>query len=309
MKRSALLLVGLLAACKSASPAPAQGPAAPPSAELEVKVAALEQRVDLLEKLLGGQAPGGEQSTLPGDSGARLARVEQRLDKVVGFLKQAVRPEVDTSLMYALPIDPSDPVIGPADAPVTVVEAFEFLCPYCHMLQPTIDRLRAEYPKNVRVVSKYLVIHGPPAVPAGLAGCAAGRQGKYEAYQKAVWPAIWASDDGPDRDQADADAIEARAKGIGLDLKKYKADIADGGPCEQWMATNADVLERFGVTGTPTVFINGRVMDSRDYDDLKTAVEAELQAVKTSGVAPGRYYQDVVMARGKSEAVLISPFD
>jgi protein-disulfide isomerase len=312
----ALALVPALAAgCRSTPPAqPAPDGDARSAAELEVRLAALEGRIELLEKVFGGHA-GPPQSTAPSteplaaDSVERVSRVEQRLDKVIGFLKQAVRPEVDANQLYALPIDASDPSVGPADAPVTLVEAFEFLCPYCSMLEPTLDRLRAEYPKTLRVVSKYLVIHGEPAIPAGLAACAAQRQGRYDRYKKVAWSAIWPGEGTADRSQATAEAVLGHAKAAGLDLKRYQADVAPDGPCQAWMASTANVLEKFGFGGTPTIMLNGRLVDQRDYEGLKAAIEAEMVRVRSSGVAPGRYYPEVVLAQGHREAVMISPFD
>ena len=124
------------------------------------------------------ERPMGSIPAASGDVEARLARVEKKLDKITGFLKQAVRPELDTKPTYAVPVDPLDPIIGPKDAKVTIVEAYEFLCPYCNMIAPTMEKIVEAYPNDVRVVPKYLVIHGPPALPSGLAMCAAGKQGK-----------------------------------------------------------------------------------------------------------------------------------
>ena len=46
------------------------------------------------------------------------------------------------------------------------------------MVAPTVDQLLAEYPKDVRVVAKYFVIYGEPAMPSGQGACAAQKQGK-----------------------------------------------------------------------------------------------------------------------------------
>ena len=290
----------ILALTTSCRPAP---PAAPSLAasEVELRMTALEGRLALLEQLLAGrEAPaGGPVSTTPlaTDDAARVTRVEQRLAKITGFLKQAVRPELDTSQLYALPLDPLDPATGPLDAPVTLVEVFEFLCPYCSVVEPTLVRLQGEYPKTLRVVSKYMVIHGPPAVPSGVAACAAGRQGKYGPFKAALWGAIWPSADANvDRAEAEPAALERQARTVGLDLKRFRADIADDGPCATWLTDSGAMLERFGVGGTPTVYINGRVIDDRDYAGLKAAIDAELGRVSASGVPAARYYRDVVLA-------------
>lgn len=313
MKRVATVsLLLALAACRQPTQPAEPGPAA--QADAEVRLAAIEGRLDLLERLLAGrQGLGGDgdgsSEPLPADDAARLARLEARFDRLMGFMRQAVPAELDTSKMYAIPVDPRDPVLGPAGAPVTVVEVFEFLCPYCSMIEPTLGQLRARYPDKVRVVSKYLVIHGPPAIPSGLGACAAGRQGKADAYWRDTWAAIWPSSGEVDREAAAADAVEARARKLGLDLARFRKDVAESGPCQAWLEDTASVAERFGVSGTPTVFINGRLVATRDLDDLGAAVDAELARVAASKVPPARYYQDVVLAKGEQAAVMVSPFD
>src|SRR5678815_5300081 len=98
------------------------------------------------------------------DRDDRLARVERRLDKVMATLDQALGPpEPEPGAMYAGPINEHDPIEGPRDAKVTIVEGYEFLCPYCYLVNPLVEKIRAKYPDDVRVVSKYLVIHGAPA--------------------------------------------------------------------------------------------------------------------------------------------------
>src|SRR5512138_875863 len=81
------------------------------------------------------------------DRDERLARVERRLDKVITALDQALGPpEPDPASTYAVPINELDPVEGPRDAKVTIVEGYEFLCPYCFMVNPLVEQIRAKYP-------------------------------------------------------------------------------------------------------------------------------------------------------------------
>ena len=288
-----------LVACR---PAPGGGG----GAELAARLDRVEARLDIITKTLGGETtPDGP----PASDAVRMTRVEAKLGKIVGFLKQAVPPEVDDNRMYAIPVDPDDLALGPADAAVTIVEAFEYLCPYCAMVETTVDALRARYPKDVRVVQKYMVIHGDPARPPGLAACAAARQGKLAALSPALWAAIWPAAGQVDRAQAEVAAVEQAAKAAGVNLTRYRADVADPGACTAWMQRSAKTLEQFGAGGTPSFWINGTPFDGRDLDAFAEAVEAELAAVKASGVAPGRYYQDVVLAKGEPAAVMISPFD
>ncbi|HVV85000.1 MAG TPA: DsbA family protein [Kofleriaceae bacterium] len=253
------------------------------------------------ESSSGGAPPSG-------DVEARLARVEKKLDKITGFLKQAVRPELDTTLTYGVPIDPLDPVIGPKDAKVTIVEAYEYLCPYCNMVSPTMEKVIEAYPNDVRVVPKYLVIHGPPAVPAGLAMCAAGKQGKAHEMQKALWGSIWGTNQQPDRDKASAENVQALASTVGLDAAKLKADM-DSQDCQQWLSHSAATLEKFGTTGTPSFYVNGKFVGGQDFDAFKKMIDDEIKKVDASGVKPADYYDKVVIGKGEPQAHMISPFD
>jgi len=241
----------------------------------------------------------------------RLARVERKLDKVTGFLKQAVRPELDTSATYAVPIDPADPVSGPADAKVTIVEAYEFMCPYCAMIAPTVDQLLSEYPKDVRVVSKYFLIHGPPAMPAGQAACAAARQGKYHEFKNVIWKKAWPNaNQPPDRDQLTPDALAATAGEVGLDLARFKTDM--DGDCKDWVGRSGRTLQHFGAGGTPSFYINGRFTGANDLAGFKKIIDEEIQKADEAirgGVKASDYYDKVVIGKGEKQAIMISPFD
>src|SRR6185503_11207271 len=88
------------------------------------------------------------------DRDDRLARVERRLDKVIATLDQALGPpEPDPGATWPVPINEQDPIEGPRDAKVTIVEGYEFLCPYCYLVKPLVEKIRAKYPEDVRGVS------------------------------------------------------------------------------------------------------------------------------------------------------------
>ena len=301
--RLAPVLAGATIAALLASCRPAAAPTDP------ARLSQIEERLERLELALTQAVTGADAK--PATPEARLIRVEHRLDRLLAFLKQAVRPELDTSVTYAIPIDPSDPVLGPRDAKVTIVEAYEFLCPYCAMIAPTLEQLRARYPKDVRVVSKYFVIHGAPAEPAGRAACAAAKQGpaKYAALEKALWAAIWPeAGKPPAKERATEAEIEKLAKAAGLDVARFRAD-AGGADCRGWLTRSGDVLQRFGAGGTPSFYINGRSVSAGGLEDLAAVVDAEIDRVDASGTPAARYYEDVVLRTGAAEARMISPFD
>ena len=245
----------------------------------------------------------------PGTLEERVARLERRLDKVTGFLKQAVRPELDTTVSYAVPLDPSDPVIGKPDAKVTIIEAYEYKCPYCALVAPTVEKLIEEYPNDVRVAHKYFLIHGPPAMPSGQAACAAGKQGKFKEFNKTLWAKAWPNPQGqpPNNDELTAEAMERHAQGLGLDLAKFKADM--DGECKGWVERSGATLQQFGAGGTPSFYINGRFVQAGDPGAFKRVIDEEIKKVNESGVAPAEYYEKVVLAQGEKQAKMNSPFD
>jgi protein-disulfide isomerase len=86
------------------------------------------------------------------------------------------RKRPDPAVTYYLPVSASDSVKGAKAAKVTVVEAFEFACPYCAMLHDPMEAVREKNP-DVRFVGKQYVVHPDVATVPALAACAATTQG------------------------------------------------------------------------------------------------------------------------------------
>src|ERR1051326_8133384 len=117
-----------------------------------------------------------------------------------------------------------DPIEGPKDAKVTVVEGFEFACPYCYQAYPIVEQLQQAFPNDVRVVSKYMVVH-EPAVTAGLASCAANKQGKFAELKKSIWTNSWGPDGRPIIEKLSPEQMESYAKDAGMDVEQFKTDM------------------------------------------------------------------------------------
>ena len=76
---------------------------------------------------------------------------------------------------------------GPADAKVTLVKAYDYACPYCEKVRPTMAELRQKYGNDLRVVSKQMVVHPNNAMAGALAFCAANKQGKAKEIDNLIW--------------------------------------------------------------------------------------------------------------------------
>jgi protein-disulfide isomerase len=253
-------------------------------------------------------AEGAEHAAPTGTVDERVARLETRLEKITSFLKTAVPPTLDHSATYAVPVDPADPMLGAKDAKVTIIEAYEYQCPYCAMVVPTIDKLLAEYPNDVRVVHKYFLIHGASAIPSGAAACAAGKQGKFAEFSKLSWSKIWPAPGQPSvKEELVAEAMEKNAAALNLDLAKFKADVA--GDCNDWVSRSGKTLQQFGAGGTPSFYINGRFVQAGDPSAFKSVIDEEIKKVNESGVKAADYYEKVVLATGEKQAKMVSQFD
>lgn len=137
---------------------------------------------------------------------------------------------------------------GPANAKVTVVEFGDFQCPFCRVAEPFLEAIIAAHAADVRFCFKHFPVRSHDrAVPSSVAALAAARQGKYWEMHRALYLTSDLSDSN----------LEAVARQVGLDLARYRADIADEALREE---VETDKLEgqELGVDRTPTFFVNGK---------------------------------------------------
>jgi protein-disulfide isomerase len=225
----------------------------------------------------------------------RSKDIDGRLVKIEDMIREATQgpKEPDPAVVYAVPVD-GDPYRGPEHAKVTMVEAFEFACPFCAKVNPTVDALLAKYPNDLKVVYKYFVVHEVAVVP-GLASCAAGRQGKFAEMEHLIWEKGFAVRD------LSPENMDKLAQEAGLDMKRYKADI-EGESCKNWLMQSQQQLQQVGTAGTPAFYINGRyVSGAQPLETFTALIDEELakanQAI-SSGVALEAYYQSEVVQKG-----------
>ncbi|MEV0392048.1 DsbA family protein [Polymorphospora rubra] len=161
-----------------------------------------------------------------------------------------------------------------ADGKVTVVEFLDFECPSCAAVYPAVEQLRAEYDGRIDyVVRNYPLPMHANAMNAALAVEAAAKQDAFEGmYQKLFESqASWGN-----QPQDQAATFEGFARELGLDIDRYRADVADPATADR-VGTDREDGSAAGVTGTPTFFVNGERFDGQPtYAGLKAAVDAAL---------------------------------
>ena len=167
---------------------------------------------------------------------------------------------------------------GNPNAPVTLEEFGDFQCPPCGMLHPILKDLEAQFgPANLRIIFREfpLVPAHAHALSAARAAEAAGLQGKFWEMHHLIYEhqKDW-------HELFDVRPIfEGYAKQIGLDLEQFRRDITSE-VVEQRIFLDGKRAHSLGVTGTPTLFINGREIpfESLAPDKLKAIVSNELAA-------------------------------
>jgi protein-disulfide isomerase len=278
MKLLCLALAGALVGCHPSASAPAPKS----SGDLEARVKRLEEQ------------------------NARYAEALAFLQKVYDQQKaQAAQEAADEpadDAIFAVDIAPdlaAGQFEGPIDAPVTIVEAFDFACPYCRKAHDTLAGLVKTSNGLVRIVYKNMVVH-PQAMPAHLASCAAAKQGKYLAFASDMWtkgfdPYLASRD----ASKLSEDSVIAIAKAAGIDVGKLKTDMHSD-ECANRIKADMDELDKFHVNATPTLFINGTYLAGAPEDaDLKALLTEKLATVKQSGVKPAEYYEKEIMVKGE----------
>ena len=165
-------------------------------------------------------------------------------------------------------------VLGePGTADVILVEFLDFECEACGAAFPFVESLREQYAGEVTFVARYFPIPSHKnALNAAIAAEAAARQGKFEEmYVKLFETQIqWA-----EQQESKADVFRQYAEDIGLDLEQYDADVADPTTEERVLSDQADGTA-LGVSGTPTIFLNGELLELQSADDLTSAIDAAL---------------------------------
>jgi protein-disulfide isomerase len=152
--------------------------------------------------------------------------------------------QVLTSNRDALERDPNAPVFGNPEGDVTVVEFFDYNCPYCRRVKPHMEALLAA-DKNVRVVYREWPILGEGSVFAARAALASREQGKYDEFH-------WAMMELKGR-VGKPDVMQAAEK-LGIDTAQLRRDM-ESPKINEHIETSMRLARSLGFNGTPSFVI------------------------------------------------------
>jgi protein-disulfide isomerase len=201
------------------------------------------------------------------------ANEQSARDRWLADVRRAAAPA--RVLLPLPPVPPavqaSDHVLGGAAAPVTLIEYVDFECPYCRQAAPVVAELRRRYGTNLRVV-----VRDFPLTEIHQHALAAAEAGRCAADQQEFWrfhAALFGSQAAPDRTR-----VDAVAAALGLDRERFRR-------CVDTHAYRADIERsivggrRAGVRSTPTMFVNGRMIEgAQPLEAIADVIDQELRA-------------------------------
>lgn len=184
---------------------------------------------------------------------------------------QIAEPDVITSL---------DHIKGDPNAPVTLLEYGDFQCPACAQYHPLVEEvLEGVGSSTVRFVFRHFPLsQHKNAMPSSLAAEAAGDQGKfYEMYNLLYERQVdWENVQNPES------IFEGYASELGLDIIKFRESMKLSENLEKINNDYKSGLNA-GVKGTPTLFINGKIIENpRSYEEFKNIIEEAARNGETS---------------------------
>ena len=199
-------------------------------------------------------------------------------------------PEDDLSI-WKVPATGA-PAEGPKDALVTIIEFYDYQCPFCRRVQPTLDQLLARYPKDLRIVRRQnpLPFH-PRALPAANlvleARAEKGDAGFLEASRGLF----------DDKRGLEDDDLLKLAHDLKLDSKRAEAAIKNNAHKAE-IEADQDIANDFRASGTPYFFINGqRMSGAQPLEAFATAIDAQLKvanALVAAGTPRARVYDEIM---------------
>lgn len=205
---------------------------------------------------------------------AKLNDMEKKLETAQAPAPPRQRPTgPDPDKQYDLPADGS-PIMGPENAPITIIEFSDYQCPFCARAEPLIHDALKAYPEKTRFVYKHFPLESihPQAMAAAQAAVAAQKQGKFWEMHEILFKNQRALQD---------DKLVEYAKQLGLDVDKFKADMKSE-EVQKQVRDDMRLARTAGVRGTPTIFVNGKLLRNRSSEGFKEMIDP-LVAGKAQG--------------------------
>lgn len=167
-------------------------------------------------------------------------------------------------------INPDDPILGRADAAITIVEFQDYLCGFCKHAAPQLDAFIKANPDVRVVVKEYPVIRPDQSRTLAAIALAARERGKYEAVHHGLYEGELTSD-------ADIDTVLVKAGLNPADIRTIANSPTIQNRIDQTLALGQNI----GIQATPNFIIGGVLVNGADMEQVKTLVAAERSKLAT----------------------------
>jgi protein-disulfide isomerase len=209
----------------------------------------------LLGYVVWGYQPNGSQAQASGQPSSAAAA-----DVPVTEAPQFVRYDIPTK---------GFPTLGPANAPITIVEFSDYQCPYCRRWHEEVyERLLAAYPGKIQIVYRNLPLTSihPDAMAAAEAAMCAGEQDAYWPYHNKLFSS----------ENLSTQTFLQYAQELSLNVDQFQSCITDQ-KYKDAIQADSDFAVNLGVRSTPTFFINGlAVVGAQPLEVFQQLIDKEL---------------------------------
>ncbi len=210
----------------------------------------------LLACALAFAAPVHAQAPLSPAQDARIREIVREVLKANPELVEQALDDLETqrtdAAKSAVIADGRHFAIGPKDAPVQIIEFFDYRCPYCKSAQSWMASQARR--RDVRLIYVEFPVLGPESEEAARAAVAAQRQGRYAQLHEALMASKGA---------LDRASIDRLAKAAGLDVARLRKDMLDPA-VDALLRNNHERAARLRFNGTPAFVVNGHVLEGFD---------------------------------------------
>jgi protein-disulfide isomerase len=161
------------------------------------------------------------------------------------------------------------PFIGPADAPITIVEFSDYQCPYCRRWHEQVyEPLLAAYPGQIKLVYRHLPLTSihPDAFAAAEAAMCAGEQDAYWPYHERLFGS----------ETLGSQTYIQYAQDLSLNMETFESCLTEH-RYQAEIEADSNFATDLGVRSTPTFFINGlALVGAQPLDVFKQVIDKEL---------------------------------
>lgn len=186
----------------------------------------------------------------------------------------ALQARTDAERQVKIERDSRDFSMGPANAPVVIVEFFDYRCPYCHAAMEWVAEI-VRTRRDVRVVFKELPILGPESLEASRAAVAAMPQGRYWQFHRALMSF---------RGDLTSGQIDTLARQSGIDVARMRRRMNDA-EVTTHLQDNLGLATDSNISGTPGFLINGELSSGFRREELDARLREATNAARAQRAA------------------------